>query len=150
MQRMNPHSQPERVPVILVVEDEETVLGFLRDVLEVEGYRVLTARNSVEALHTGAAFRGTIDVLVTDVRMRVFQNGLELARCFGVLRPETAVLLISGSCLPRENGREDSDWAFLPKPFNAPRLSDAIGALLGRGKNTGGWIPSIPREMHLA
>lgn len=128
-----------RTPVILVVEDEETVLGFICRVMEIAGYEVLSARNSVEALQTGAAYRGVIDVLLTDVRMRVFQNGLELADCFGILRPETAVLLISGSPLPRDLGCETKGWAFLPKPFDRARLLDAVGSLVLQGALPSDW-----------
>jgi len=149
MRRMNSESQMELAPVILVAEDEETVLSFLCRVLEADGYYVLTARNSVEALQIGAAFKGAIDVLLSDVCMRVFQNGLELARCFNLLRPETAVLLTSGSALPG-NGIKNAEWEFLPKPFSAPRLLSAIDALMARKQNSRDWVPKSSREIHLA
>src|SRR4051812_43497683 len=103
MKRMRyPWMNSGRSPVVLLVEAEDSVMRFARKALETAGYEVLTARNSVEALHIGADYPGTLDVLVTDVRMRLFENGLELAACFGALRPETNILLMSASRIPDE------------------------------------------------
>ncbi|HET9698717.1 MAG TPA: response regulator, partial [Terriglobales bacterium] len=37
-------------PLILIVDDEPTMLRYLRTLLEVEGYRVETATNGAEAM----------------------------------------------------------------------------------------------------
>lgn len=129
-----------RSPVVLLVEDEESVLRFARKVLETAGYEVLTARNSVEALHIGADYPGTMDVLLTDVRMRLFENGLELAACFGTLRPETNVLLMSASSLPDDADYVGMGWSFLPKPFDASQLLDAVGDLVLRRPDPVDWV----------
>lgn len=125
----NPFS-PERRPIVLVVDDETVVRDFIKHILEADGYEVLTAGNSVEALQLGAAFRGTIDLLLTDVHMKIFQNGIQLARCFNTLRPETRILLTSGSApqghLP---GDGEDRWPFLPKPFTRKMLLDAVESL---------------------
>jgi DNA-binding NtrC family response regulator len=126
--------------MVLLVEDEDTVLTFARRVLEQAGYQVLTARNSVEALHVGAGYGGIIDVLLTDVRMRLFENGLELAACFGTLRPETNVLLMSASCLPDEAHCHREGWSFLPKPFTSEQLLDAVGSLVYQRAAPVDWV----------
>ena len=136
----SPSMDSGRSPVILLVDDEEIVLGFARKVLQKAGYVVLTAGNSVEALHAGAAYKGIIDVLLTDVRMRLFENGLELAACFGTLRPETNVLLMSASCLPGGADHRELGWSFLPKPFSAWQLLDAVGSLVVRRPAAADWV----------
>jgi len=135
-----PWMETGRSPVVLLVEDEEMMLTFARKVLETAGYKVLTATNSVEALHAGAAYTGTIDVLLTDVRMRLFENGLELASCFGTLRPETNVLLMSASPLPDGADHRELGWSFLPKPFSVSQLLEAVGSLILRRPAHGDWV----------
>jgi two-component system cell cycle sensor histidine kinase/response regulator CckA len=130
----------DRSPVVLLVDDEELVLSFARKALQTAGYEVLTAGNSVEALHVGAAYAGTIDVLLTDVRMRLFENGLELAACFGTLRPETNVLLMSASCLPDGADYLELGWGFLAKPFGATELMQAVGSLVLRRPVPADWV----------
>ncbi|MBW8887649.1 MAG: response regulator [Fibrobacteres bacterium] len=135
------------------------MLTFARKVLETAGYKVLTATNSVEALHAGAAYAGTIDVLLTDVRMRLFENGLELAACFGTLRPETNVLLMSASPLPAGADHRELGWSFLPKPFSVSQLLEAVGSLILRRPAQSDWVAwaqdirvdlgSKPREVPL-
>lgn len=43
--------QTESTRTVLVVDDDHDLLEVLRDVIEAEGYRVLTARGGEEALH---------------------------------------------------------------------------------------------------
>lgn len=117
--------------VVLVVDDEDSVRKLIRDILEAEGYRVLTARHSVDALQQAAEFRGTIDLLLTDFEMKVFQNGADLATCFRILRPETRILLTSGSKPPAHAGIEGESWSFLPKPFSRQRILDQVSGLVG-------------------
>ncbi len=119
--------------VVLVVDDEDSVRRFIRDILEAEGYKVLTARHSVDALQLAAEYRDTIDLLLTDFEMKVFQNGADLATCFRILRPETRILLTSGSTLPAHAGSEGETWDFLPKPFSRQRLLDQVGRVIGCG-----------------
>ncbi len=154
-----PSLESARSPVVLLVEDEEMMLTFTRKVLETAGYKVLTATNSVEALHAGAAYAGTIDLLLTDVRMRLFENGLALAACFGTLRPETNVLLMSASPLPDGADHRELGWGFLPKPFSISQLLEAVGGLILRRPAQGDWVAwsqdirvkpvSKPREVPL-
>lgn len=144
-----PWKESGRSPAVLLVDDEEMVLTFARKVLETAGYEVLTASNSVEALHAGAAYAGTIDVLLTDVRMRLFENGLELAACFCALRPETNVLLMSASRLPDGADYRELGWSFLPKPFTPSQLLDAVGSLVLRRPANADWVAwsqDIPAE----
>lgn len=119
----------ERSPVVLLVEDEETVSRFIRKVLESAGYEVLEATNSEEAMRIGIGYPDVIDVLLTDVRMPVFRNGLELADSFNALRPGTSVLLTSGSPLPEGVRPEEKGWEMLSKPFSPNELKSVLAML---------------------
>lgn len=63
---------PEAIPTVLVADDNETNLALFRDTLEAEGYRVVVARNGLEAV---AAFeREQPACVLLDVRMPVLDG----------------------------------------------------------------------------
>lgn len=134
-------NQSERQQVALVVDDEEEVRGYMRYVLKSTGYRVMSARDSIEALEQASEFHGTIDILVTDVHMKIFQNGLGLASCFGLLHPETRIILTSGSPLPEDAVGPIRFLPFLPKPFTPGQLLAAA-----RGGNIHSGSQEVPSQ----
>lgn len=112
-----------QTPCIMFVDHHEDLRACVKQILEREGFKVLTARNSVEALVMAADYPLSIDVLLTEAESRVYQNGLELAACFRILRPETRILLTTA---PETEGvQEDAgepEWETLPKPFTKNQL----------------------------
>ncbi len=54
---------------ILLVEDEESVRSLCRHILEARGYKVLQAKDGVDAYEVFQRNRGTIDLVLTDVVM---------------------------------------------------------------------------------
>ena len=62
---------------ILVVEDEEPMQFVLRDVLKVEGYAVLEAKNGIEGL--GLALKERPDLILLDILMPKM-DGLEVLK----------------------------------------------------------------------
>ena len=118
-----------RRTVVLVVDDEDVVCRFVKCILKAQNYEVLTASNSIEALHFGSTFDGPIDILLTDYDLKCSHNGMELAACFSALRPDTQVLLVSGSLTQEEFAGDvlhQDDWDFLPKPFAPEQLLKKI------------------------
>ncbi|HTV03308.1 MAG TPA: response regulator, partial [Luteitalea sp.] len=109
--------------VILVVEDEASVLRLVRRVLEGESMVVLSAQDAEEALLLLGQHGGHIDLLLTDVVMPG-QNGLELANQVLSARPGTRVLFMSGYADHAAVQRDiiDAGRPFLQKPFAPDRL----------------------------
>ena len=109
--------------VVLVVEDEASVLRLVRRVLEGEGMVVLSAQDAEEALLLASQHRGQVDLLLTDVVMPG-QNGLELASQITKARPRTPVLFMSGYADHAIVQRDiiDAGRPFLQKPFAPDRL----------------------------
>jgi CheY-like chemotaxis protein len=116
-------------PVVLVVEDEPTVLALAASNLEELGYTAITAANSREAL----ALLGEgakVDLLFTDINMPDGPDsvdGLELARRAVEFLPGLRVLYTTGG------GVTDGTRAlfvagstFLPKPYTRDRLIEAM------------------------
>ena len=118
--------------IILVVDDEDAVRNLAALVLENNGFKVLKARHSDEALLILDEFRDTVHLLLTDVKMDPFMNGCELAKCIRLMRPEISVLYISG--YPNnpmvQQEVQDARAAFLPKPFSPPDLVEKVRSVL--------------------
>jgi PAS domain S-box-containing protein len=116
---------------ILLVEDEPAVRAIGRELLEINGYRILEAEHGIQALEIASSFQGTIDLLLSDVVMPRM-SGRELAERMMVLRPGIRVLLVSGFADDRvmRNGVLDSGMAFLQKPFTLESLSQRVRDVL--------------------
>ena len=117
-----------RGPTILLVEDELPIRSLMVRVLEAHGYRVLVATDGQAALSLAADYRGSIDLLVSDVMMPGV-DGFTLAERLAELRPETRVLLISGfaeQSVSVQGELKEAGHPFLLKPFTQARLRAAI------------------------
>jgi CheY-like chemotaxis protein len=115
---------------ILVVDDEPSILTLTAQTLETFGYRVLTARNGVEALAVHAEEKDGIAVVVTDTVMPVL-GGPSLIET--LLRTDSAIKIV------RTSGFESKDAGalpgagvsrFLPKPYTADVLLETIRTIL--------------------
>ncbi len=85
---------------ILVIDDEELILNFLKDLLVAEGYEVITACNGEEGL---ALFEEqSADLVITDIIMPV-KDGLDTILELKKKAPELPVIAISaGGNIPKE------------------------------------------------
>ena len=114
---------------ILLVEDDAGVRELVRDELRKLGYRVLEAKNGLEACLVGTQQAGGFQLLLTDVVMPGM-NGTELAQRLRVIKPELKVLFISGYTDDIGIGAGDPASAYLQKPFTPEALAKAIRELL--------------------
>ncbi|WP_447976927.1 response regulator [Candidatus Nitrospira bockiana] len=103
---------------ILLVDDEDTVQQVVSEILERQGYRVLTAPDGIRALTLSSRFPAPIHLLVTDVVMPRM-SGWEIARCLSAQRPTMKVLFMSGysEVALFEEARSEARRPFLRKPF---------------------------------
>jgi nitrogen-specific signal transduction histidine kinase len=112
---------------ILLVEDDDSLRTVLATCLQGAGYRVLPAKDVVEALGLCEAHPGEIDLLLTDVLLPAI-SGRQLA----ALRPDTKVLFMSGlaEAALAQDGVVDAGVALLEKPFTAAGLARRVRAVL--------------------
>lgn len=122
-----------RHATILLVEDNEAVRSFTREILEQTGHRVIEAMNGRHALELVERISQPIHLLVTDVVMPDL-GGVELADALGQRLDDLQVIFVSGYA-PGFRGEEilqSPDRAFLPKPFSATRLLEEVDARLAQ------------------
>ncbi len=115
---------------VLLVEDEAQIRSLGRRVLEDAGFKVLVAKNGVEALRLVERSSSVIDVLVTDVVMPEM-SGPELARRLRHEYEDLRVLFVSGyaqnELIP---GQQEPGVDFLAKPFRPGEVVHQVAALL--------------------
>ncbi len=118
--------------VVLVVEDEVSLLALAARLLRNLGYRVETATGPAQALAMIDSLE-LVDLLLTDVIMPEM-NGRELATRFRARFPQMQVLFMSGYTDNVISQRESEDGSihFLQKPFTGPDLAQRVRRVLGQ------------------
>ena len=116
---------------VLLVEDESQVRRLVFEVLQARGYKVLSAKDGLEAIPLQENYADRIDMLITDVVMPGM-SGRELAQRVTSARPNTKVLFISGYTddAVLRHGVTGPGTAFLQKPFALEDLLQRVRALL--------------------
>jgi two-component system cell cycle sensor histidine kinase/response regulator CckA len=119
---------------LLLAEDDDGVRALADLVLSRYGYRVLAARDGLEALRIAERHSKPIDLLLTDVVMPRMK-GPELAEALGVVRPGIRVLYMSGyadaTMLP-----DAASLAVVPKPFSEETLVRMVREALDTSAGT--------------
>ena len=125
---------PVDAPLILIVEDNDDIIDFIRISLE-EKYRFVVAQNGDEGLRK--ALESGPELIISDIMMPVM-DGLELTEKLKT-DPDTAhmmVILLTAKALPAnqlEGIRRGAD-IYLTKPFEIELLDAHITNLLKRKK----------------
>jgi CheY-like chemotaxis protein len=116
------------VKTILFVDDHEVLARLSCEILEMQGYRAVSAYSANDALEKFD--QENFDILVTDFKMEGM-NGIELAKKIHAKRPNVPVIIVTGYG-PVEGGN-DVD-ACLQKEELFPALLEKIKLFLGDGE----------------
>jgi CheY-like chemotaxis protein len=137
-----PHPVSERPITVLVAEDEDLVRRLVSQLLGDQGYRILEARDGVEALHLAHLASPHLRLVVADVVMPGM-DGWELGRRLAIDCPGVPVLYMSA--YPRADifhrGEPNPSVPFLEKPFSAEVFVRTVRELLERAAPSAGALP---------
>ena len=131
---------------ILLVDDEQVIVGVNQPMLEKLGYTVLTAESGREAIEVFDANRERIDMVILDMIMPDLGGGAVFDHLKSV-RPDIKVLLSSGYSISgqAEEILSRGCAGFIQKPFNLTMLSQKIREILdGGSRDSGEDNPGIP------
>lgn len=117
---------PDTARPIVVVDDELNILELIQEILEEEGFSVLTAHNGAAALHL---LERTPAVLVLTDFMMPQINGIELAQRLRA-DPKTAAIpiILMSAALPADIG--DMFAEVIQKPFPITTIIEVVRACL--------------------
>ncbi|MFZ5775906.1 MAG: response regulator [Thermodesulfobacteriota bacterium] len=118
--------------VVLLVEDDETVLNILRETLEEAGYSVLTATNGQDGMAVYERELRRIDLLITDLIMPGM-GGRALGQAIRERAPGLPILYMSGYSFEvssQELIRDQPNTAMMQKPFPLPQFTRAVRGLI--------------------
>jgi CheY-like chemotaxis protein len=131
---------------ILVVDDDPGVQRLAAQVLRNEGYNVLVAADTPEAIQAANEHPATIELLLTDI-MLPSGNGISLASALIAKRPDTNVLYMSGftaDAIQAVQHEAGPNGGFLEKPFLARTLIDRVRMIVAPNERR---VP-IPVPIH--
>ncbi len=126
---------------VLLVEDDERIIEFVRRGLEAEGHRVDVARGGREALRLAQGPDCAViilDLLLPDLDGREVCRQLRAARIGTPILMLTALDTLEDKVQGLRMGADD----YLAKPFAFEELLARVQALARRGNN--GWSPDAP------
>jgi two-component system response regulator GlrR len=119
---------PPTDSIILLVDDDPSVLKSLGRVLATEGWRVVTAANGEEALERLAEQKP--DLMITDLRMGDV-SGWDLLFHENMQRPNLPIFVITALPSPAVGGADHFAAEFFQKPLDLDTLVTAIRRRLG-------------------
>ena len=127
---------PARNPRVLVVDDEQSIVDFIRLGLQYEGFQVQTAGDGQAALRLISEFKP--QVVVLDIMMPKL-DGLQVAAALKGNK-DTGVIILSAKDEVRDRiqGLEVGADDYLVKPFDFGELLARIRAVMRRRNPTAG------------
>ncbi|HYL64398.1 MAG TPA: response regulator [Candidatus Methylomirabilis sp.] len=131
---MKAHAAVRGTAPILVIEDEPSVVSFLRAALERRGYSVTHALSGAEGIKRLAS--GSYAGVISDIRMPGAVNGAEVHTWIQKNRPELGakIILISGDTANSETQAllARSGTPCIEKPFRVHQLISIVEKTFGK------------------
>jgi two-component system, cell cycle sensor histidine kinase and response regulator CckA len=117
--------------LVLVADDETTILEITSTILSQNGYKVIVARDGTEAVALFAKRCDEISLVISDLSMPNL-GGAELSKVLHRLNPNVKILTMSGlnDGSVKESQMERFTGAFLIKPFKPQILLQAVQSML--------------------
>jgi DNA-binding NtrC family response regulator len=131
---MNAHATAGISAPILLIEDEPSVIAFLRAALERKGYTVAHASSGAEGIKELS--RGNFTGVISDIRIPGAMNGADVHSWIQTNRPElgSKIILISGDTANSETQAllARSGTPCIEKPFRVQQLMSIVEKVFGK------------------
>ena len=116
---------------VLLVDDEDMIIGVAGEILRTLGYKVLVARGGKEAIELYNKNRDNIDIVLLDMIMPDIGGGEAFDR-MKEMNPDIKVLLSSGYSMDGQAAEiiNRGCKGFIQKPFSMEQLSQKIREIL--------------------
>lgn len=118
---------------ILLVDDDESVLNYIKAELEKNGYKVIATTNPMSAIDAYSKMSREIALVITDVVMPLI-DGRELMKRIAEIHSKARFLTISAYSQHSEQSDDITPDIFLQKPFDAREVLSAVRRILDGGK----------------
>ena len=126
----------EKIPVVLVIEDDEPVQVVVEDALAEAGFAPAIVASGEEAVTLLQGMAQEYRALVTDIALRGRIDGWEVAQRAREIDPSFPVVYISGASAGEWASKGVPNSAMLEKPFAPAQLIAAIANLLTAARRT--------------
>jgi len=115
---------------VLIVDNDDILANLVAEQISLYGFQPILASSGEEALEL-ARGQSQIDILLTDIMMPKM-NGIDLAKQFISLYPDTRVIFMSGFFCPSmaHYRIQNSEHGFVQKPFTRKKIIAKIRAVL--------------------
>ena len=126
----------QALPVILVVEDEETLQQIVHEGLKDGGFDVTTVASGEQAVAMIESGVVKYSALVTDVNLKGPMKGWDLARLVRQIDPAFPIVYMTGAAADEWASEGVPNSILLTKPFAPAQLVTAVSQLLNTGSPT--------------
>lgn len=125
---------PSGQKTILVIDDDEYALSFMRDILEIGGYKVFISNSSVSGFEKFRSSAKEISLVVTDVVMPLM-DCRSLVGKMKTIKPDIKIVAVSGYTGIDFGETQKLLDGFVRKPFSSEQLVAAVKRALGPEKS---------------
>lgn len=121
-------SQVEQGLNILLVDDEDHLQEVLGLLLELDGNKVSTAYNGIDALKL--AEEKMFNLVITDLKM-TGMSGMDVVKKFKEINPKMHIIMITGFPTPEteEEARNLGVDDYIAKPFHMSKMREVINKI---------------------
>lgn len=131
---------------ILVVDDEPSILGLLKTVMELASYEVQTLTSGKEAVLRLA--EEAFDVVLTDMRMETPTAGFDVIRAARKLQPRPAIAILTAHPISPAEWKPSGADALFIKGTDLINLPDKLAALIKQRAQKAAAEPVLRRSVN--
>jgi two-component system, cell cycle sensor histidine kinase and response regulator CckA len=123
----------ERQETILFVDDEDRQVDLIRGLLEKKGYRVLVARDGIDAVELHRQYKDEIAAVILDVSLPKL-SGWEAFLIMKTIQPKVKTIFATGYIRPEERSEMISQGACLiiQKPYLPTELLEELRGVISK------------------